>query len=227
MWVIYIALLMTAGIFVAIRFAALQTIARPGIANASGLLGALVFLFGMRVGAALFGAAPPAPLAPASPVAAVAPAPPVAAPSPTRAPVDYSALPIRAIPASGTPIIAAIDSVNTDQPAPPAATQFAFVRGSTIVLGGWAASAAKTHLRRLIFVIDHRQYYDATARYGLARPDVAKAYNDGTMLRTGYNSVWLRTAGLVNGPHVLQVGGVSAESGHFQLAPLKVEFTIE
>ena len=135
----YIALLTTAGIFFAIRFLALRCIARPAIANASGLLGVLLFLIGIWVGAGLFGATPTAQVTAPSPVAAVS----VAAPSPTPAPVDYSALPTKAMPASGAPILASIDSVNTDRPAPPASTQFAFVRGSTIVLGGWAASSGE------------------------------------------------------------------------------------
>ena len=129
--------------------------------------------------------------------------------------------------ATGKPALGAIDSMTTDPNLGPNPPGNVFHAGSTVFVRGWAASAEKTPLKGLVFVIDHRLTYDGTAGYGGVRPDVAAAYQAPAMAATGYIGIALPTHGLAAGPHLLQVGGVSDDPAHFYLAPVSATFTVK
>jgi hypothetical protein len=200
-------------IFFVARFLASLANSRPAIYNAIGAGAVLIFLLGTWMWATI--SARPAP------VAAVPVAPPVLAVGIAHAPIS------RTPSATGSPVLASIDGMTMalNDPSGPAGN--VFPQGSTIFVNGWAASSAKTRLKRLILVIDHRIAYDGTANYGGSRPDVAAAYKAPAMSSTGYRAVALPTDGLAKGMHVLQIGGVSDGSQHYHVAPTGVTFTVQ
>ena len=123
--------------------------------------------------------------------------------------------------------MASIDGMTMAPNDPSGPAGNAFPQGSTIFVNGWAASSAKTRLKRLILVIDHHIAYDGTANYGGSRPDVAAAYKAPAMSSTGYRAVAIPTDGLAKGTHVLQIGGVSDGSQHYHVAPGGVTFMVQ
>lgn len=219
-----IGIMVTVIIFFAARFLASLCVTRAALYNAAAGAGVLLFLLGIWAGPGLFGRPSPAPVAalPApvvpSPVVALT-AVPASVPA-THAPVS------RAMAATGSPAIASIDAVTANALGGPVHGNV-FPLGATIYVSGWAASSAKTRLKGLIFIIDHRIKYDGTADYGGQRTDVAKAYNAPTMTQTGFSGVALPTSNLPKGPHTLQVGGVGGDPKHYHLATGSVTFTLQ
>ncbi len=242
-----IAILAPVVIFFVVRFLASLYVTRPLIYNIAGAGAALFFLLGLGASPVFFGSPAPPPVAavPAPPVAVPVPpaaappaaAPPANAPAPAAPPaaVAAKAPPVKVFhvrttgltAAGGPPALAAIDNLTTDPKLGVNPPGNVFHAGSTIYVRGWAASAEKTPLRGLVFVIDHRLRYDGTAGYGGVRPDVAAAFQAPAMAATGYTGIALPTHGLAAGPHLLQVGGVSDDPAHYHLATVSATFTVQ
>jgi hypothetical protein len=202
--------------FFLVRFFVSLVVPRAMLYNAGGAVAAVLFLLVFWSKTGLFGGQPPVAVAPA-------PAAPIAAPIAAPAkPVAYAPL-VRLSSAPGKPPQAAIDALT--HAVGPAGNVFA--AGSTVYVNGWAGGADKKPLSGIVIVVDHHLAYDATAQYGVLRPDVAKAFNAPAMTAIGFNGVPLPTAGLVRGPHLLEIAGLTPDKKHYWLSPAKVTFIVQ
>jgi hypothetical protein len=87
-------------------------------------------------------------------------------------------------------------------------------RGSVLDIVGWAADATTMgQARGLILLVDSTRR-DATPSYGQVREDVARAYHKPAMRETGF-SIFLATAGLGRGRHVVRLGIVARDGARF------------
>jgi len=116
---------------------------------------------------------------------------------------------------------AAIDGALVESPKRPGTwsaqrlERLAVSRGATVKLFGWAADPARKPSRGLMFIVDGERRIDVTRDYGAPRPDVAAAFNNPSMLNTGFSAT-LPTSSLRTGTHVVTLGIVSLdEKGYY------------
>jgi len=113
-------------------------------------------------------------------------------------------------PAQGGLYSGAIDALLPDPNFPTTSTQFQ--TGCDIYANGWVADMeSKAPVAGIGFVIDSKRVVNASASYGMRRPDVAHALNAPGLIRCGYWHAEIPTAGLRPGPHTIQVVALSKD----------------
>ena len=129
-------------------------------------------------------------------------------------------------PAQGGHYSGAIDALLPDPNYPTTSTQFQ--AGCNIYANGWVANMeSKTPVPGIGFVIDSKRVVNATAAYGLLRPDVAHALNAPNLIRCGYWHAEIPTAGLRPGPHTIQVVGLSKDGKSYHAIGQSTTITLQ
>jgi len=95
-----------------------------------------------------------------------------------------------------------------------------------VYVNGWAGGADKKPLSGIVIVVDHHLAYDATAQYGVLRPDVATASMHGND-RHRIQRRSLADGRPGQGPHLLEIAGLTPDKKHYWLSPAKVTFIVQ